>query len=86
MGLMLIAVYSMVDMRKTLSHNPCSIAGTLGLLAGSELESKAASIADGSGDMSQAEISMKNEEVELAWKACQVWSGFVESLNGTRYL
>ncbi|KIV78634.1 hypothetical protein PV11_06267 [Exophiala sideris] len=67
MVVLFVTAYSMVDMRKTLPHNPCSIAGTLSLLAGSALARKAASIAEDSGDISQPERRIENEKVKLGW-------------------
>jgi Protein of unknown function (DUF3433) len=75
LGIMFIfgaLAYSLTNIRNTLPHDPCSIAGVASLLAGSEMcsESICSLIPDGAEWMSDKELKQRN-----------VWQGWLFSLG-----
>jgi hypothetical protein len=70
-----VAAYLLIDIRALLPHNPCSIAGTVSLLAGSELcgEDFVASLPQGAEWMTEKEV--RRREI---WKSRQFSMGWWE--------
>jgi hypothetical protein len=65
-----IVAYLLVDIRRTLPHNPCSVAGTLSLLLGSNFSRKAQQV-DGDDDGHGIdEKRLLGKKVKLSW-----WEG-----------
>lgn len=65
-----IAAYPLVDTRRTLPHNPCSVAGTLTLLLGSNFSRKIQQVDEEGDAHGRDDKRLLNKRVTLGW-----WEG-----------
>ena len=67
MVLCFVAAYLLIDMRRTLPHNPCTIAGSMSLLVGSDLMTEVGRVLDDGEDEKALGRRLGDMRLRLGW-------------------